>query len=101
MQAGWLGSWNASYQMIFMEISLLYLKKYYLRNVATALKFIACTSHMYNSSAKEKEHKKYEFGSKVSNTVTKKSGVIIGELNIAKNDCDAHTLEPVLDQQQR
>jgi IS5 family transposase len=56
---------------------------------------------MYNSSAKEKEHKKYEFGSKVSNTVTKKSGVIIGELNIAKNDCDAHTLEPVLDQQQR
>ena len=56
---------------------------------------------MYNSSAKEKEHKKYEFGSKVSNTVTKKSGVIIGELNIAKNDYDAHTLEPALDQQQR
>ena len=51
--------------------------------------------------SKGKEHKKYEFGSKVSITTTKKSGVIIGALNIPKNDYDAHTLEPALKQQQR
>ena len=50
---------------------------------------------------KGKEHKKYEFGSKVSITTTKNSGVIIGALNIEKNDYDAHTLEPALQQQQR
>jgi IS5 family transposase len=51
--------------------------------------------------AKGKEHKKYEFGSKVSIMATKDSGVIIGALNIEKNDYDAHTLEPALEQQQR
>jgi IS5 family transposase len=51
--------------------------------------------------SKGKEHKKYEFGTKVSITTTKKSGVIIGALNIPKNDYDAHTLEPALRQQQR
>ena len=50
---------------------------------------------------KGKEHKKYEFGSKVSITATAKGGVIIGALNIPKNDYDAHTLEAVLEQQQR
>ncbi len=50
---------------------------------------------------KGKEHKKYEFGSKVSITTTKNSGVIIGALNIPINDYDAHTLEPALKQQQR
>lgn len=51
--------------------------------------------------SKGKEHKKYEFGSKVSITTTKKSGVIIGAINIEKNDYDAHTLDPALEQQQR
>jgi len=51
--------------------------------------------------SKGKEHKKYEFGSKVSIITTKNSGVIIGALNIPKNDYDAHTLEPALAQQQR
>ena len=51
--------------------------------------------------AKGKEHKKYEFGSKASFITTKNSGVIIGALNIEKNDYDAHTLEPALAQQQR
>jgi len=50
---------------------------------------------------KGKEHKKYEFGSKVSITTTKNSGVIIGALNIPKNDYDGHTLAPALAQQQR
>ena len=50
---------------------------------------------------KGKEHKKYEFGSKVSIIKTKNSGVIIGALNIEKNDYDAHTLQPALEQQQR
>lgn len=50
---------------------------------------------------KGKEHKKYEFGSKVSIMTTKNSGVIIGALNIEKNDYDAHTLLPAIEQQQR
>lgn len=50
---------------------------------------------------KGKEHKKYEFGSKVSIISTKNSSVIIGALNIEKNDYDAHTLEPAIRQQQR
>src|SRR5208282_5863871 len=51
--------------------------------------------------SKGKEHKKYEFGSKVSIITTKNSGVIIGAINIPKNDYDAHTLEPAIEQQQR
>jgi IS5 family transposase len=50
---------------------------------------------------KGKEHKKYEFGSKVSIITTKNTGVIIGALNIEKNDYDAHTLDPAMEQQQR
>jgi IS5 family transposase len=50
---------------------------------------------------KGKEHKKYEFGSKVSIMTTKNSGVIIGALNIEKNDYDAHTLQPAIEQQQK
>ena len=51
--------------------------------------------------SKGKEHKKYEFGSKVSIITTKNCGVIIGAINIPKNDYDAHTLEPAIQQQQR
>jgi IS5 family transposase len=51
--------------------------------------------------SKGKEHKKYEFGSKVSITVTQKSGVIIGALNFPNNNYDGHTLDAVLEQQQR
>ena len=50
---------------------------------------------------KGKEHKKYEFGSKVSIMTTKNSGVIIGAINIEKNDYDGHTLLPAIEQQQR
>ena len=51
--------------------------------------------------SKGKEHKKYEFGSKVSLTITQNSGVIIGALNIPGNDYDGHTLDAALEQQQR
>lgn len=51
--------------------------------------------------SKGKEHKKYEFGSKVSITITQNTGVIIGALNIAGNDYDGHTLDAALEQQQR
>lgn len=51
--------------------------------------------------SKAKEHKKYEFGSKVSIIRTKNTGVIIGALNIKKNDYDGHTLAPALEQPQR
>lgn len=51
--------------------------------------------------SKGKEHKKYEFGSKVSITTTLNSGVIIGALNIEKNVHDSKTLSPALEQQRR
>ena len=51
--------------------------------------------------SKGKEHKKYEFGSKVSIITTKNSGVIIGALNLEKNIHDSKTLEPAIEQQQR
>lgn len=50
---------------------------------------------------KGKLHKKYEFGSKVSITTTAHSGVIIGALNLPKNEYDGHTLDAALEQQQR
>ncbi len=51
--------------------------------------------------SKGKEHKKYEFGSKVSIITTKNTGVIIGAINIEKNVHDSKTLKPALEQQQR
>ena len=51
--------------------------------------------------SKGKEHKKYEFGSKVSIMTTKTTGVIIGALNIEKNVHDSKTLEPAIEQQQK
>ena len=51
--------------------------------------------------SKGKQHKKYEFGSKVSIITTKNTGVIIGAINIEKNVHDSKTLEPALQQQQR
>ena len=51
--------------------------------------------------SKGKEHKKYEFGSKVLITITRNSGVIIGALNIPGNDYNGHTFDAAIDQQQR
>jgi IS5 family transposase len=53
--------------------------------------------HVY-CVAKGKDHKKYEFGSKVSIARTKRSGIIVGALNIAKNQYDGHTLPVALRQ---
>jgi transposase, IS5 family len=51
--------------------------------------------------SKGKEHKKFEFGSKVSVIITKNTGVIIGAINIEKNIHDSKTLQPAIEQQQR
>jgi IS5 family transposase len=48
--------------------------------------------------SKGKDHKKYEFGSKVSVLVTQNTGVIVGALNMEGNPYDGHTLEPALGQ---
>jgi len=48
--------------------------------------------------AKGKEHKKYEFGSKVSILLTKNSSIIVGAKNFTGNPYDGHTLEPQLEQ---
>lgn len=44
---------------------------------------------------KGKEHKKYEFGNKVSIVYTQTTGVIVGAMGF-RNEYDGHTLEPVL-----
>lgn len=51
--------------------------------------------HCYS---KGKEHKKYEFGSKVSILVTQKTGVIVGALNFEQTIHDSKTLPAVLHQ---
>ena len=51
--------------------------------------------------SKGKEHKKYEFGSKVSIITTKNTGVIIGAINIEKNVHDSKSLQAAIEQQQR
>ncbi|MGM0382090.1 MAG: hypothetical protein ACQEQO_01145 [Thermodesulfobacteriota bacterium] len=47
---------------------------------------------------KGKDHKKYEFGSKASIAVTKKSGIIVGAVHFSPNIYDGHTLPEMLTQ---
>lgn len=47
--------------------------------------------------SKGKEHKKYEFGNKVSIVKTQNTGVIVGAMGF-RNEFDGHTLEPALEQ---
>jgi IS5 family transposase len=51
--------------------------------------------------SKGKEHKKYEFGSKVSILTTQKTGVIVGAVNFKDNVHDSKTLEETLAQHER
>lgn len=50
--------------------------------------------------SKGKEHKKYEFGNKVSIVYTQNTGVIVGAMGF-RNEFDGHTLEPALKQHER
>lgn len=50
--------------------------------------------------SKGKEHKKYEFGSKVSLVKTQNTGVIVGAMGF-RNEFDGHTLIPALEQVNR
>src|SRR5215203_1951905 len=54
-----------------------------------------------NCFSKGKEHKKYEFGSKVSLLITQKTGVIVGAINFAETIHDSKTLPAALNQHQR
>lgn len=56
--------------------------------------------HVYCMS-KSKDHKKYEFGTKVSITVTRDSKIIVGALAVDSNEYDGHTLPAVLAQLKR
>jgi transposase, IS5 family len=51
--------------------------------------------------AKGKEHKPYEFGSKVSIATTRTKGIIVGALSFEGNPYDGNTLAPTLDQVER
>ncbi len=48
--------------------------------------------------SKGKEHKRYEFGTKVSLAITNKSGIIVGALNIDENKYDGKTISETIDQ---
>jgi len=48
--------------------------------------------------SKGKAHKRFEFGSKVSITLTKNGGVAVGAYNFEENIYDGHTLPEVLEQ---
>ena len=50
---------------------------------------------------KGKEHKRFEFGSKVSVLITQRTGVIVGALNFTDTLHDSKTLPLALDQYQR
>lgn len=50
--------------------------------------------------SKGKEHKKYEFGNKVSIVYTQNTGVIVGAMGF-RNEYDGHTLEPALNQHEK
>jgi transposase, IS5 family len=56
--------------------------------------------HVYCMS-KNKEHKRYEFGTKVSITTTRDSKIILGALAFDSNVYDGHTLPAVIDQIKR
>ncbi len=51
--------------------------------------------------SKGKEHKKYEFGNKVSILVTQKTGVIVGAVSIDHNKHDSKTIDEALNQYHR
>lgn len=51
--------------------------------------------------SKGKEHKKYEFGNKVSLLITQKTGVIVGAINFSENIHDSKTLPAALEQHER
>lgn len=53
--------------------------------------------HIYCMS-KGKEHKKYEFGTKVSISKTKESNIIVGAMAFAHNIYDGHSLPAVINQ---
>jgi IS5 family transposase len=55
---------------------------------------------MFWCISKGKEHKKYEFGNKVSIVHTQNTGVIVGALGF-RNEYDGHTLEKTLAQTRR
>lgn len=50
--------------------------------------------------SKGKEHKKYEFGNKVSIVYTQNTGVIVGAMGF-RNEYDGHTLEKALNQHEQ
>lgn len=76
-------------------------KKILLQKRADSNKIYSLHEPHTQCMTKGKEHKKYEFGSKVSIITTKTTGVIIGALNIERNVHDSKTLQPAIEQQQR
>ena len=51
--------------------------------------------------SKGKEYKQYEFGTKVSLAITNKSGIIVGAVNIDRNEYDGKTIPATIDQIER
>lgn len=83
------------------QISLTLFKKVLAQKKTGTNKIYSLHEPHVECMSKGKEHKKYEFGSKVSIIITKNTGVIIGAINIEKNVHDSKTLQPAIEQQQR
>lgn len=76
-------------------------KKVLLQNKSDSNKIYSLHEPHVCCISKGKEHKKYEFGNKVSILKTKSTGVIVGALSISQNTYDGKTIEPALEQYNR
>lgn len=82
-----------------MELSLF--NKVLLQKRSHSNKIYSLHEPQVKCFSKGKEHKKYEFGSKVSILITQKTGVIVGALNFEDNIHDSKTLEQAIEQHKR
>jgi IS5 family transposase len=83
------------------DIDLSLFKKILLQKKSDNNKVYSLHEPQTKCFSKGKEHKKYEFGSKVSILTTQKTGVIVGAINFKDNIHDSKTLEEALLQHKR
>jgi IS5 family transposase len=88
---------NLPAQNIYNEDILIF-KKVLLQKKADSNKIYSLHEPNVNCISKGKDHKKYEFGCKVSILRTKNTGVLVGAKSFEKNVYDGKTLESSLEQ---
>lgn len=83
------------------DIDLSLFKKILSQNKSDNNKIYSLHEPQVKCFSKGKEHKKYEFGSKVSILATQRTGVIVGAINFKENIHDSKTLEQAISQHKR